>query len=142
LESAGIVVPEVNGEGALEAKEFVPTLHELSIIATYWLREVRKIQFDYFWNEELDIPEDLILSFGVRRVNRTWKVLGDDAMQRIERDVMSELAAEVNPELWKLYLSNEEPERDEQGLSVFPLRRGCTESTMVEEIDSSAGSRD
>jgi hypothetical protein len=49
-------VPEVNGEGAVEAKEFVPTRHELSIIARHWLREPGLLFLTYAHPSEAHAP--------------------------------------------------------------------------------------
>jgi hypothetical protein len=113
-------VPEVNGEGALEVNEFVPTRHEVSIIARNWLREVRDIRFDFFCYRQSGSRETRVLSFACRRLDSIERILGEVALQQLDRDVMSELEAKVDPQLWKMFLTGEEPERDGKGLPILP----------------------
>jgi hypothetical protein len=114
------IVPEVNGEGALEATEFVPTRHELSIIARYWLKERVNVRFNWFCFGDSGSREIRIDPFAYRRLGRIKQILGEDAIQKLHDEVMSELEAKVDPRLWKMFLNGEEPERGEYGFPVLP----------------------
>ena len=111
-------VPEVNGEGALEENGFVPTRHELSILARYWLEEVLTINFDWFYYRQTGSSEMRVKPYAYRRFARIERILGGDAIESLEREVMSQRAAKVEPWLWKMFVEGEEPARDEHGLPV------------------------
>jgi hypothetical protein len=112
-------VPEVNGEGALEENKFVPTRHELSILARYWLKEVLTIRFDCFVYAYSGSREIRVPPYAYRRLGRIERILGADAIETLGREVMSELEPKVDPRLWKMFLEGEEPRRDERGLPVI-----------------------
>ena len=111
-------VDEVNGEGALEVNEFVPTRHELSILARYWLEKVLTINFDWFYYRQTGSSEMRVKPYAYRRLARIERILGADAIESLDREVMSQRAAKVEPWLWKMFVEGEEPARDEDGLPV------------------------
>jgi hypothetical protein len=111
--------PKVNGDGgALEENGFVPTRHELSIVARYWLEEVLTLNFDWFCYRQAGGSEMRVRPYAYRRLARVERILGADAIKSLEREVMSQRAAKENPWLWKMFLEGEEPARDEDGLPV------------------------
>ena len=111
-------VPEVNGEGALEENGFVPTRHELPILASYWLEKVLTLNFDWFYYRQTGSSEIRVKPYAYRRLARIEQILGADAIETLDREVMSELEAKVDPQIWKMFLNGEEPERDEHGVPV------------------------
>jgi hypothetical protein len=113
-------VPEVNGEGAVEERGYVPTRHELMIIARYWLKEVRTIEFDWFFCGCFGSTDMRVRPYGYRRLRRIEQILGADAIEILDREINSEFEAEVGPRLWKMFLEGEEPERDQRGVPVLP----------------------
>jgi hypothetical protein len=115
------VVDEVNGKGALEENGFVPTRHELSILARYWLEKVLTMQFDCFLYAESGSTESRVLPYANRRLRRIEQILGADAIETLDREVMSQREAKVEPWLWKMFVEGKEPARDEHGLPVPPL---------------------
>jgi hypothetical protein len=120
--TAGFIgcVDEVNGPGAVLAREFVPTRHELSIIATYWLKVVRDFHFDWFYFQSTDSVAIRREPFARRRLGRIERILGEEAMQELNQKVTSELEANVDPRLWKMFVTGQKPARDEHGLPILP----------------------
>jgi hypothetical protein len=116
-------VDEVNGTGALEASGFVPTRHELAVIAEYWLRELLDIEFFSFCFGQTGSRELRLCPFAARRLGRIESILGETVVEGIERKVYSEQRAKVDPRLWKMFLNGERPQRDDNGLTIFPPER-------------------
>jgi hypothetical protein len=112
-------VPEVNGEGAVEERGNVPTRHELMIIARYWLKKVRTIEFDWFYYACVGSTDIRVQPYGYRRLGRIEQILGADAIDILEREINSELEAKVGPRLWKMFFKGEKPERDQRGVPVI-----------------------
>jgi hypothetical protein len=115
------VVDEVNGKGALEENGFVPTRHELSILARYWLEKVLTMKFNCFLYAESGSTEIRVLPYAYRRLARIGRILGADAIETLDREAMSQREAKVEPWLWEMFVEGKEPARDERGLPVPPL---------------------
>jgi len=47
-------------------------------------------------------------------------LLGEETLKRASEEVRSEFAADIDPRLWKMLLSGEDPLRDEHGMSTLP----------------------
>jgi hypothetical protein len=99
LDDAELDVPE---------QEFIPTCHELSVIARYWLRERLKVRFDWFCFQQVG-GEWRIELLASRRLDRIGPILGAEAIQKLEREVRSELEAKY-PQAWKNFLDSEGPD--------------------------------
>ena len=67
-------VDEINGEGAKEMPAFVPTRHELFVLAKYWIREIRQLEFFEFLSGQTGSREMRMIPFGWRRVERISKI--------------------------------------------------------------------
>ena len=83
-------VDEVNGQGAVEVPEFVPTRFELKIVAEHWNREYLQTSFWCFCVQGSGSREIRIRPFAVPRLNRIESVLGEGALNHVTEDVESE----------------------------------------------------
>jgi hypothetical protein len=134
-------VYEVNGEGALEAPEFVPTCHELEVIARHWLRRAIDIEFFFYCTEQNGSTDDRVKSFARRRLGRIRQILGD-AYRKLDLEVKAEVGADVDPRLWKMFLNGVQPERGRDGLPVLhPTECPHCKGPLGDANEQDAGSR-
>ena len=113
-------VEQVNGPGAEECREFVPTKHELSVLAKYWIRERLNADWPVFCYEHYSSKWSRISDFAHRRLARIERILGREAFDAAEAEVKAEFASGVDPRLWNMFVTGKEPARDEQGLPILP----------------------
>jgi hypothetical protein len=116
-------VDQVNGPGAKQVPEFVSTRYELLVLAKHWLKELLRINFDYYCYQQYCSRESRIRSFASCRIGRIEGILGQEAIDKVEGEVRSELAATVDHVLWNMFLTGEALPRDEHGMPIFPDER-------------------
>ena len=76
------------------------------------------INFDWFYYRQTGSSEIRVEPYAYRRLARIERILGADAVESLEREVMSQHAAKVEPWLWKMFVEGEEPARNEHGVPV------------------------
>jgi hypothetical protein len=101
-------VDEVNGQGAEEVPDFVPTRHELIELAKYWAREELEIKWSLFLYGSLCTSEALVGSFTCRRMDRIAAVLGVDEFDQAIDEVYVRFQAEHNQTLWDIFRNGDE----------------------------------
>lgn len=118
LVGAGCIIgaaDEVNGQGALEAPQFVPTRHELLGLAKVWARKAWELEFAAFVTETASSYDSRVISFAWRRVNRIASVLGEKKVDAILTDLREEILSEERTRGegrdWKVFFLGSAEER-------------------------------
>jgi len=102
-------VDEVNGAGAQEIPEFVPTRHELLELAKYWQKVC--LENRYFWYLEWQVGSTDLRqeAFAQRRLNRIAEALGDDVVKSATDEVWEEFGKTCDPRVWNHFRNNLPP---------------------------------
>lgn len=95
-------VDSVNGNGAREVAEFVPTRAELVELAKYWeatflQRKIVEFEFDQTGSTDLRL-----VPFAERRVIRIIDLVGSDAVEAV-REVQNEFMRRVGARVWNKF---------------------------------------
>jgi len=80
-------VEEVNGAGAEECREFVPTKHELSVLAKYWIKESLDADFFFFDRKHSSSRLSRISTFAHCRLCRIERILGSETFKAADTEV-------------------------------------------------------
>ncbi len=102
-------VDEVNGLGAEEIRDFIPTRHELIQLVKYWA-EV-EIDLSYFMFVYNQTGSDWLrkTSFAGRRIGRIARLMGDDEVKKAIDELKAKLCKESKG--MDIYLNGSEVER-------------------------------
>jgi hypothetical protein len=80
-------------------------------------------ELDCFFYAYSGSREIRVLPYSRRRLDRIERILGAETIETLEREVMSQVKAKVDPRLWTMFLDSEEPERDAHGIPMLtPLQ--------------------
>jgi hypothetical protein len=104
-------VDEVNGPGAVEVPEFVPTRHELFQLAKVWVTILLDMNFFWFLYEQTGCREARLKPFAIRRLDRIEKQLGEDLMDKACKEAEDEFAKTVDAEAWRVFRNGTPEER-------------------------------
>jgi hypothetical protein len=97
-------VDEVNGAGAEEVPQYVPTKHELLQLVKYWHGRVLDNDFFRFQYGGSDSGEFRIARSAARRVRRAAAAIGQEAIDQALAKVREEFRAKVSDaRLWDIY---------------------------------------
>lgn len=106
-------VDEVNGKGAEEVHDFVPTRHELLQLARYWEEVEIGRRYLWFTMGVIGSSDTRQVMFAQRRLSRIATILGKDAVDKVIEEVMQKMANETQSSpAWRAFLSGTEEERD------------------------------
>ena len=72
-------VDEVNGPGAAEIPDFVPTRHELLQLLNFWVKEALDYEYFEFLYAQTGSTELRLIPYAWRRVNRIGELLGEES---------------------------------------------------------------
>lgn len=101
-------VPEVNGLGAEEVRHFIPTHHELLVLARHWADVAIWRNFHGWANETASSSDYRRIFFAWRRVDRIRNLLGEDAVDQViseeVNDLYEQYAKGCSPEDWEKFL--------------------------------------
>lgn len=122
-------VDQVNGPGAIEVPEFVPTRHELMQLAKYWATEAIDLNFFMFVHQQTGSDWLRRMHFAYRRMNRIAECLGDAAADQVWEEAEQAFAKTVGARAWRLYREGGTPEE----MSAFfrVMERGSLGSDPV-----------
>ena len=112
--TVGSVGP-INGEDGKEVPDFVPTLHELKQLASYWVHERIDHDFEWFAYQQTGSSEWRSSVFISRRLNRLAEILGEDAMQQVRKDAVEayrKCYPKINDEDWRVFTTGTEQEQE------------------------------
>jgi hypothetical protein len=76
-------VEEVHGDAGRPEPEYVPTRHELAVLAAHWARKVREIE--RAWEEEESVGSSEMRErwYATDRLNAIADLIGGDAVQTV-----------------------------------------------------------
>ena len=121
-------VEAVNGPGARERPEFVPTHDELMHLARHWMTEAKTIHYRWFWWGHVGSDQIRVEPFALRRLSRIAALVGDAAVDQIAREVEAEI--EPDPRVRRLY--HEGSDRDRHRFQACCL--GEADRTVYESV--------
>jgi len=99
----GYYVDEVNGAGAEEVPNYVPTKHELLQLVRYWYRRILENDFFRFQYGGSDSKELRIGRFAPRRIRRA-AAIGQEAVDQAIEAVRAQFKAKVgDDQLWNVF---------------------------------------
>ena len=98
-------VDEVNGAGAVEVPDFVPTRHELIQLVKFWAEVALQIDFECFVTSSSGSTEMRLEPFAWRRINRIAATLGDDEVKKAVDEVYAKFGEKQNKRYWDVFLN-------------------------------------
>lgn len=96
-------IDEVNGPGATEVAEYVPTRHELLELARYWAKYAVSIEYAWFANQQGSSSEWRQRRFAWRRVDRIRNLLGAE-VDKVLGEVYEHHGNIVGKKNWNAFL--------------------------------------
>lgn len=124
-------VDEVNGPGAMEVPQFVPTRHELFQLAKYWALTVLDMDFCYFCYQQTGSTEIRLGPFANRRINRIAEYLGASRVQEAWKAAEDEFAKTVDARDWHVFRHGTPDE-----LAAFRKEMDAIEAKLSEDYDA------
>lgn len=91
-------VERIHGEGGRPCPEYIPTRHELSLLARHWLREWIGFQIDWALAGQVGSAEVRIEAYAYDRLTAIANLIGHDVVRSIRDDVEKQLTATMSPE--------------------------------------------
>ena len=88
-------VEKVNGSGAEEIPDFVPTRHELLVLAKYWTQERLEQEFWCFCTQSSGSTEWRLLTYARLRIERIADLIAEEEVDCAINDAIAELVAAV-----------------------------------------------
>jgi hypothetical protein len=104
-------VDEVNGSGAIETPEYVPTRAELSKLVEHWAVVAISEQFLLFLYAQTCSQGMRRMSFARRRLDRLASVLGDEAAHEAFSRAADEYGKSTDAEAWSVFTHGTTEER-------------------------------
>jgi hypothetical protein len=112
----------VNGYGATEVPEFVPTRDELLQLVKYWETVALHVEFDRFCLPVYgDANQDREHTFAGRRLDRLAGVLGEDSVRAAVDEAHTTFGRQQEPEAWRIFKTGTDAERKAFEESVAAL---------------------
>jgi hypothetical protein len=108
-------IDPINGEDGKEKPDFVPTLHELKQLASYWIDERIDHDFDWFAYQQTGSSEWRWSVFISRRLDRLTEILGEEAMQQVRKDAVASYRKRypsINDEDWRVFTIGTDEEQE------------------------------
>lgn len=105
-------VDEVNGPGAKECPDYVPTQHELRELAKYWMREKLSAESSMFLDDQIGSDEMRISSFANRRLCRIEQIISEETINKVFGEVEEEMRKHWGDELWEIFKTGDKGARD------------------------------
>jgi len=113
-------VDEVNGLGATEAPDFVPTRHELLELVKYWYSVILHNNWFFFCYQQTGSREIRENWFAGRRISRVERILGEKPVERAIEEVARKFRESVNdPEAWRIFTEGTEWEREAFSENIY-----------------------
>jgi len=101
-------VDEVNGPGAQEIPDFIPTRHELIQLAKHWAREVVGIRWFEFVTGSTGSTEIRLRPYARRRIARIACLLGEDQIEAAVDEVYDQFRKECDEKSWDIFMNGDE----------------------------------
>lgn len=129
-------VDEVNGAGAVEVAEFVPTRHELLELVKYWTRVALDDQYFTFVYAQTGSTERRRIAFAWRRIDHIGGLLGDEVVDKAVDEATEDFGKTCDPRAWGVFMHGD---KGAQRAFQDEVQRELNEHTA--EYRNSEGSR-
>ncbi len=97
-------VDEVNGRGAKEVPDFVPTRHELLQLLNFWVKEALDYEYFEFLYAQTGSTELRLIPYAWRRVNRIGELLGEERAKKAVEKAYAEFGKNKNQRDWEIFM--------------------------------------
>ncbi len=91
----------VNGRGAEEIPDFVPTRDELLQLLNYWVKEA--LDYEYF--------DCLFIPYAWRRVDRIGELLGEERAKKAVEEAYAEFGKDKDQRDWEIFMHDSSKDR-------------------------------
>ena len=102
------LVAEVNGDGAAEVPEFVPTRQELLELVKYWTRIALEAQYSTFVHAKTGSPEIRRIPFAWNRIGHIGCLLGDEVVYKAVEETTQAFEKNCNPGEWEIFVHGDQ----------------------------------
>jgi hypothetical protein len=96
-------VEAMEGPGARECPEYVPTVQELRWLAAQWLREWVAAQLEDFFCGSSRPLDFSMANLAMARLDRIAGVIGTEEINRVRVEVDREVKYRLGPKLWHIF---------------------------------------
>jgi len=97
-------VDEVNGPGAAEIPDFVPTRHELLQLLNFWVKEALDYEYFEFLYAQTGSTELRLIPYAWRRINRIGELLGEERAKKAVEEAYAEFGKNKNQRDWEIFM--------------------------------------
>jgi len=104
-------VDEVNGPGAAEIPDFVPTRHELLQLLNFWVKKALDYEYFAFLYAQTGSTEIRLIPYAWRRINRIGDLLGEESAKKAVEEAYVEFGKDKNPRDWEIFMHGDDADR-------------------------------
>ncbi len=102
-------VDEVNGPGAAEIPDFVPTRHELLQLVNFWVKETLGYEFyETFLFAQYCSSGSRLSAYAWHRINRIGELLGEERAEKAVEEAYAEFGKDKNPRDWEIFMHGDD----------------------------------
>ncbi len=105
-------VDEVNGPGAAEIPDFVPTRHELLQLLNFWVKEALDYEYFEFLYAQTGSTELRLIPYAWRRVNRIGELLGEERAKKAVEEAYAEFGKDQDQRSWEIFMHGSSEDRE------------------------------
>ena len=104
-------VDEVNGPGATEIPDFVPTRHELLQLLNFWVKEALDYEYFKFLYAQTGSTELRLIPYAWRRINRIGELLGEERAKKAVEEAYAEFGKNQDQRYLEIFLHGSSEDR-------------------------------
>ncbi len=104
-------VNEIHGDRGKVCPEFVPTQHELMLLARHWIEQMHDIEMDWFYDASPCSSEMRVMPYARRRLNRIQTAIGKEAFDKLAAEAEEKLRKDMGERAWNIFRNGTEAER-------------------------------
>ena len=116
------MVDEVNGPGAAEVPEFVPTTHELTELVRYWAGVRLGRALTFFDTGTIGSTDTRRMDFAGRRIKRVADLIGKARVDAILDEVEQGVRSDYDAKTWGIFQRGNQGEWDAHAEDVLTGR--------------------
>ena len=106
-------VEEVNGSGAAEIPDFVPTRHELLQLVNFWAKEALGYEFyETFLFAQYCSSGSRLSGYAWRRINRIGELLGEERVKEAVEEAYAEFGKNQDQRYWEIFMHGSSEDRN------------------------------
>ncbi len=105
-------VEEVNGSGAAEIPDFVPTRHELLQLVNFWVKKALDYQYFDFLYAQTGSTELRLIPYAWRRINRIGELLGEERVKEAVEEAYAEFGKNQDQRYWEIFMHGSSEDRN------------------------------